>query len=70
MGSPLVKEAIEKGEFSKLHGIIKDGRDGWGMQTFDQSLAKLCVAGLISREDARKYASSRSEVDLMLSGIS
>jgi twitching motility protein PilT len=69
IGSPLVRESIEKGEFYKLRGIIKEGRDKWGMQTFDQALVDLYQKRLISKETALRNATSESEVELMMSGI-
>jgi twitching motility protein PilU len=44
---------------------MKDSREQ-GMQTFDQALYDLYVAGKISYEDALNSADSRNEVRLMI----
>lgn len=64
-----VREVIAKGEIQRMRDIIKDGRDAWGMQSFDQALVGLCQAGLISTEEALKHASSKGDMELQLSGV-
>lgn len=70
VNSPLVKDVIDEGNLTKLHAIISEGQDAWGMQSFDQALAQLVEKGLISQEEARKNASSASNLDLKMAGIS
>lgn len=49
----------------KLKELMKQSREQ-GMQTFDQALYDLYVAGKISYEDALSSADSRNEVRLMI----
>jgi twitching motility protein PilT len=69
IGNPSVKEMILRGNFSQLRDIIKEGQSAWGMQSFDQSLARLYQGGLITREVALTNASSRGNMELELSGV-
>ncbi|MFZ2403521.1 MAG: PilT/PilU family type 4a pilus ATPase [Methylobacter sp.] len=65
INTPLAKDYIRKGEITKLKELMKDSREQ-GMQTFDQSLYDLYMAGKISYEDALNHADSRNEVRLMI----
>ncbi|MFI3154561.1 MAG: PilT/PilU family type 4a pilus ATPase [Methylococcaceae bacterium] len=65
INTPLAKDYIRKGEVNKLKELMKDSHEE-GMQTFDQSLYDLYIAGKISYEDALNSADSRNEVRLMI----
>jgi len=65
INTPLAKDYIRKGEINKIKELMKDSREQ-GMQTFDQALYDLYVAGKISYEDALNSADSRNEVRLMV----
>lgn len=65
INTPLAKDYIRKGEVTKLKELMKDSRE-LGMQTFDQALYDLYMAGKISYEDALNSADSRNEVRLMI----
>lgn len=65
INTPLAKDYIRKSEINKLKELMKDSREQ-GMQTFDQSLYDLYMAGKISYEDALNSADSRNEVRLMV----
>jgi twitching motility protein PilU len=65
VNTPLAKDYIRKGEVNKLKELMKDSREQ-GMQTFDQALYDLYVAGKISYDDALNSADSRNEVRLMI----
>jgi twitching motility protein PilU len=65
INTPLAKDYIRKGEINKLKELMKASREQ-GMQTFDQALYDLYVAGKISYEDALNSADSRNEVRLMI----
>nr|PZM92958.1 MAG: type IV pili twitching motility protein PilT [Pseudomonadota bacterium] len=65
-----IRELIEDPERTKeVPTAIKEGRDAYGMQTFDQSLMQLVQAGLVTQDEALKQASNRDDFLLMLSGI-
>ncbi|MGR9074319.1 MAG: ATPase, T2SS/T4P/T4SS family, partial [Gammaproteobacteria bacterium] len=65
INTPLVSDLIRKGEVHKLKELMRNSREH-GMQTFDQALYDLYVAGKISYEDALNSADSRNEVRLMI----
>ncbi len=65
INTPLAKDYIRKGEVHKLKELMKDSREQ-GMQTFDQALYDLYMAGKISYEDALNSADSRNDVRLMI----
>jgi twitching motility protein PilU len=65
INTPLVKDYIRKGEIHKLKELMKNSREQ-SMQTFDQALYDLYLAGKISYEDALNSADSRNEVRLMI----
>lgn len=65
LNTPLASDLVRKGEVHKLKELMKSSREH-GMQTFDQALYDLYVAGKISYEDALNSADSRNEVRLMI----
>ena len=65
INTPLAKDFIRKGEVHKLKELMKNSREQ-GMQTFDQALFDLYMAGKISYQDALDSADSRNEVRLMI----
>ncbi|UOA10713.1 PilT/PilU family type 4a pilus ATPase [Methylobacter sp. S3L5C] len=65
INTPLIKDYIRKGEIDKIKELMKNSREQ-GMQTFDQALYDLYIAGKISYEDALNSADSRNEVRLMI----
>ena len=65
INTPLAKDYIRKGEIHKLKELMKESREQ-NMQTFDQALFDLYMAGKISYEDALNSADSRNEVRLMI----
>ena len=66
VNSPFSAEVIRKGRMSELKDIIEKGSAD-GMHSFDQSLAELFKNGKISRENALEYASSKNNLEWMLS---
>jgi len=66
VNSPFSAEVIRKGHFQDLKEIIEKGSVD-GMHTFDQSLVKLYKEGKISRESALDHATSRNNLEWMLS---
>jgi len=64
LGTPLVADKVHNGEVHELKEIMKRSREQ-GMQTFDQHLFQLYTEGLITYEDALRFADSSNEVRLM-----
>jgi twitching motility protein PilU len=65
LNTPLVADIIRKGEIHRLKEVMKAGKE-YGMQTFDQALFSLYMAGQISYEDALNSADSKNEVRLAI----
>ncbi len=65
LNSPLVADYIRKGEVHLIKEVMTKSTE-LGMQTLDQSLFKAYAEGLISREDAERYADSGNDVRLMI----
>ncbi len=63
IGTPLVQDKIRAGEVHELKEIMKRSREQ-GMRTFDQHLYELYKEGLITYDDAIRYADSANEVRL------
>jgi len=63
--TPRVGDLIFKGQINELKKTMAASRDD-GMQTFDQHLFELFSEGLISFEDALRYADSANDVRLQI----
>jgi len=63
-----IPEAIAANDLHLLEGII-EAAVNLGMHTFDQYLAELLAAGIISEETARHYAVNKHRLDMILRGI-
>jgi len=65
-----IRERIMNPELTdEIPHFIEKGRDFYGSQTFDQSLYDLWKKGLITKEDALKYATRPDDLKLKLEGI-
>jgi twitching motility protein PilT len=70
LGTPAVRDHIRDAtEFSALRQLIREGRQTYGMQSFDDALVSLVTSGLVLKDDALNYASSKSDLELKLSGV-
>ncbi len=65
LNTPLVSDYIRKGEIHEIKNIMKRSRE-LGMQTFDQALYDLYIAGEITYEDAIKHADAPNDLRLMI----
>jgi twitching motility protein PilU len=65
LNTPLVADHIRKGEPHLIKEVMKKSRE-IGMQTFDQALYDLYVAGEITYEDALRHADSPNDLRLMI----
>ena len=65
--TPAIREALRDPQgLTRVRDLMERGRDQWGTQSFDQHLLELLQAGLISREDAIKNATSPSDLERVL----
>lgn len=70
IGTPLAKERIKmQVDGSQIMSLIEEGRDTYGMQTFDQHLYGLWEAEEISEETALRYATSAKDLSLRIRGL-
>src|SRR3982075_974116 len=60
---------VDKEKTSMIHGAIAAGTSQYGMQTFDQSIFGLFEQGLVSYEEALRWASNIDEFKLRVQGI-
>jgi twitching motility protein PilU len=65
LNTPLVEEKIRNGDIHEIKGIMKDSNHH-GMVTFDQCLFRMFKSGMISYDDAIRYADSANEVRLQV----
>ncbi len=65
LNTPLVADYIRKGEVHLIKDLMAKSTE-LGMQTLDQSLVKSYIEGLISKEDAIRYADSANDVRLRI----
>ena len=65
LNSPLAADYIRKGEVHLIKDLMAKSNE-LGMQTLDQSLVAAFKEGIITREDAVRYADSANDVRLQL----
>ena len=68
LNSPLVADYIRKGEVHLIKDLMAKSTE-LGMQTLDQSLIKAFKEGVITKEDALRYADSANDVRLQIKMI-
>jgi twitching motility protein PilT len=71
ISTPFIRDCIvDKERTHLIPGAIAAGTSQYGMQTFDQSIFSLFRAGLVSFEEALRWASNVDEFKLKVQGIS
>ena len=61
---------VDKDRTSQIHGALAAGTSQYGMQTFDQSIFSLYNQGLVTLEEALRWASNVDEFKLKVQGVS
>jgi twitching motility protein PilT len=61
---------VDKDKTALIHGAIAAGTSQYGMQTFDQSIFGLYQHGIVTLEEALRWASNVDEFKLKVQGIS
>jgi twitching motility protein PilT len=65
--TPVIKDLILEGtRIGEVRDYIAEGRDQYGMQTFDQCLTDLVQSGEVTFETAKAAASNPSDFELMM----
>jgi twitching motility protein PilT len=62
-----IKELIIDQKIGEIREFIADGREQYGMQTFDQHLADLVTSGTVSFETALAASTRPSDFELQMS---
>jgi twitching motility protein PilT len=71
VSTPFIRDCIvDKEKTHLIHGAIVAGTSQYGMQSFDQSIFSLFSQGLVSYEEALRWASNVDEFKLKVQGIS
>jgi len=71
ISTPFIRDCIvDKEKTHLIHASIGSGTSQYGMQTFDQSIFGLFEQGLVSYEEALRWASNVDEFKLRVQGIS
>src|SRR5256714_3020659 len=70
ISTPFIRDAIvDKDKTHLIHSAIAQGTSQYGMQTFDQSIFGLFEQGLVSYDEALRWASNVDEFKLKVQGI-
>jgi len=70
IGNPTIRDFIEKGKgFKEIVKLIEDGKEQYGMQTFDQALFDLYKEQRITPRTALENATSPRDLKLRMQGL-
>lgn len=67
--SPLIEKLILENRDYEIKDAIEKGSEIYKSQSFDQHIFELYEEGVISKERARDYATSATDMDLKMSGL-
>ena len=71
VSTPFIRDCIvDKKKTHSIPGAIAAGTSQYGMQSFDQSIFSLFSQGMVSYEEALRWASNVDEFKLRVQGIS
>jgi len=70
LNTPRISTLIMDNRDNEILESVEDGKEIYGMQSFDQALLELYQRGFISEQEALNYATSRSDLKLKISGVS
>ena len=68
--TPTIEKLIMENRDYEIKDAIEKGRDHYKSQSFDQHILDLYYEGLISKEKAKENATSASDMELRMSGLS
>jgi len=68
--TPTIEKLIMENQDFGIRDAIEDGKPIYKSQSFDQALLDLYNEGVISKEEAKKNATSASDLELKISGLS
>ncbi|CZE46725.1 type IV pilus twitching motility protein PilT [Campylobacter geochelonis] len=64
-----IKDMILFDRYNEINDAIRDGKNTYGMQTFDQHLLGLYADGIISKEEALDKSTNRSDLSIGIKNI-
>jgi twitching motility protein PilT len=67
--TPTIEKLIMENRDYEIRDAIENGREHYKSQSFDQSIFDLYSDGIISKEQAKNYATSASDLELRISGL-
>lgn len=71
ISTPFIKDCIvDKDKTHLIQGAVAQGTSQYGMQSFDQSIFSLYSQGLVTFEEALRWASNVDEFKLKVQGVS
>jgi twitching motility protein PilT len=71
VATAFIKDCIvDKERTHLIHGAIKQGTSQYGMQSFDQSIFDLYTRGLVTLDEALRWATNVDEFRLRVEGVS
>ena len=68
--TPTIEKLIMENRDYEIRDAIEAGRDHYKSQSFDQSILDLYLDGVISKDQAMENATSASDLELKISGLS
>src|SRR5688572_12707039 len=69
INSPAIRDLIAEGKTSSIEKAIATSGDYYAMQTFNQDLARLTLAGTITQEEAMGTSTAPGDLRLLLKGV-
>jgi len=67
--TPMIEKLIMENRDYEIRDAIESGKEHYKSQSFDQSILDLYNDGIISKEEAMKNATSASDLELKISGL-
>ena len=67
--TPTIEKLIMENRDYEIKDVIEHGKEHYKSQSFDQSIFELYSEGVISKEQAKNYATSASDLELRISGL-
>jgi len=67
--TPMIEKLIMENRDFEIKDTIEHGREHYKSQSFDQSIFDLYNDGIISKEQAKNYATSASDLELKINGL-
>ena len=68
--TPAIRNLIRENKLHQIYSMMQTGQASTGMITMNQSLAKLCVEGIIDLEEAKKVSPDVKELETLIRAYS